>query len=277
MAASSEGFSAGQRSLGVARLPRGFEAGFRLDGRRALITGATGGIGSAVARTFVAAGASVALIGRDAPRLERVARSLPTHAIRPVVIRADVTRPRDVKRAVDSAARQLGGLDIVVTAAGVTSKGDLATTDLETWRRLIDINLTGTFLVCHEAIPHLRRSTAGAIVTISSVYSLIGGRERTAYSASKGGIDALTRSMAADLARDGIRVNTVNPGFIRTAMTEPSQKDRAAMRFFRDVTLLPRLGEAQDVANAILYLAGPASGFVTGVCLPLDGGRSLGR
>ena len=100
------------------------------------------------------------------------------------MIRADVTRPRDVKRAVDSAARQLGGLDIVVTAAGVTSKGDLATTDLETWRRLIDINLTGTFLVCHEAIPHLRRSTAGAIVTISSVYSLIGGRERTAYSAS---------------------------------------------------------------------------------------------
>jgi meso-butanediol dehydrogenase/(S,S)-butanediol dehydrogenase/diacetyl reductase len=262
----------------VARFSRGFEVRFRLEGRRALITGAAGGIGSAVARTFIDAGATVALIDRDAPGLERIAQSLSTaHSIRPVAIRADVTRSADVKRAVGSATRRLGGLDIVVTAAGVTSKGDLATTDLKTWRRLIDINLTGTFLVCHEAIPHLRRSAAGAIVTISSVYSLIGGRERTAYSASKGGIDALTRSMAGDLARHGIRVNTVNPGFIRTAMTEPSQKDRAAMRFFRDVTLLPRFGEAQDVADAILYLAAPASGFVTGVCLALDGGRSLGR
>jgi NAD(P)-dependent dehydrogenase (short-subunit alcohol dehydrogenase family) len=261
----------------VPRPPRGDEARFRLDQRRALITGAAGGIGSAVARTFVAAGATVALIDRDAPGLERVARSLSNYVTSPVAICADVTRPRDVKRAVSSAARQLRGLDIVVTAAGVTAKGDLATTDLETWRRLVDINLTGTFLVCHEAIPYLRRSATGAIVTISSVYSLIGGRQRTAYSASKGGVDALTRSMATDLARDGIRVNAVNPGFILTAMTEPSQKDPAAMRFFRDVTLLPRLGEAQDVADATLYLTAPASGFVTGVCLPLDGGRSLGR
>lgn len=176
-----------------------------------------------------------------------------------------------------AAAKALGGIDIVVNAAGVTAKGDIATTDAGAFRRLIETNLIGTFLVCHEAIPYLRRAQDAAIVSISSVYSLIGGRDRTAYSASKGGLDALTRSMAADLAKDGIRVNAVNPGFIRSPMTAPSLRDARAMRFFRSATPLPRLGIPQDVADAILYLSAPASGFVTGICLALDGGRALGR
>ncbi len=219
----------------------------------------------------------MALVDRDGTRLRKLARSLSGPTPAPVTARADVTRSADVARAVRAAAEGLGGLDIVVNAAGVTAKGSVATTDPETWRALLDINLTGTFRVCHESVPYLRRSVDGSIVTVSSVYSLIGGRDRAAYSASKGGLDALTRSMAADLASDGIRVNSVNPGFIRSPMTEPSLRDPKAMRFFRSATLLPRLGEPQDVADAVLYLASPASGFVTGVCLALDGGRALGR
>lgn len=215
---------------------------------------------------------------RDASRLGALARSLSVDpGPRVLEIRADVRREADVVRAVCTAAKDLGGIDVVVNAAGVTAKGDVATTDPAAWRSLLEINLTGTFVVCHEAVPYLRRSHDGVIVTISSVYSLIGGRDRAAYSTSKGGLDALTRSMAADLAKDGIRVNAVNPGFIRSPMTEPSLRDPKAMRFFRSATLLPRLGEPQDVADAILYLAAPASGFVTGVCLAVDGGRALGR
>lgn len=255
-----------------------FPERFRLDGRRALLTGAAGGIGEAVARTFRGAGASLALVDRDLGRLRALARSLGLRSGPKVVpIRADVTRAAEVARAVAEAAKTLGGIDLVVNAAGVTAKGDLASTDPETFRRLIEINLVGTFLVCHAALPYLRRSPDAAIVSISSVYSLIGGRDRTAYSASKGGLDALTRSMAADLAKDGIRVNAVNPGFVRSPMTAPSLRDARAMRFFRSATPLPRLGIPQDVADAILYLSAPASGFVTGVCLALDGGRSLGR
>ncbi len=259
------------------RTARSLPDRFRLDGRRALVTGAAGGIGEAVARTFLGAGASLALVDRDDKRLRSLVRSLSGTTPAPITVRADVTRSADVRRAVRAAVEGLGGLDVLVNAAGVTAKGSIATTDPATWRALLDINLTGTFLVCHESVPYLRRSVGAAIVTISSVYSLIGGRDRAAYSASKGGLDALTRSMAADLASDGVRVNSVNPGFIRSPMTEPSLRDPKAMRFFRSATLLPRLGEPQDVADAVLYLASPASGFVTGVSLALDGGRALGR
>ncbi len=259
------------------RAPPPLSARFRLDGHRALLTGAAGGIGEAIARTFSEAGASLALVDRDAVRLRALARSLSTAGPAPIVAPADVTRVAEVARAVRTAAAGLGGLDILVNAAGVTAKGSVATTDPAAWRALLDINLTGTFLVCHEAVPHLRRSKDAAVVTISSVYSLIGGRDRAAYSASKGGLDALTRSMAADLAPDGIRVNAVNPGFIRTPMTAPTLRDPKAMRFFRAATLLPRLGDPQDVADAVLYLVSPASRFVTGICLALDGGRALGR
>ena len=262
----------------MTRSSRSLPARFRLDGRRTLLTGAAGGIGEAIAKTFREAGSSLALIDLDSARLKSLLRSLESSSGPPVfAIRANVTRERDVARAVREAAAKLGGIDLVVNAAGITSKGDVASTDPAVWRRLLDINVTGTFLTCHEAVPYLRRARDGAIVTISSVYSLIGGQNRAAYSTSKGALDALTRSMAADLAQDGIRVNAVNPGFIRSPMTAPSLRDPTAMRFFRSATPLPWLGDPQDVADAILYFAAPASRFVTGVCMALDGGRALGR
>ncbi len=268
----------GRRAERVPRTPGSLPARFRLEGRRTLLTGAAGGIGEAIAHTFREAGSALALVDVDGARLRSLLRSLTASPGPPVSsIRADVTRERDVARAVREAAAKLGGIDIVVNAAGITSKGDVTSTDPAAWRRLLDINVTGTFLTCHEAVPYLRRARGGAIVTISSVYSLIGGRDRAAYSTSKGALDALTRSMAADLAKDGIRVNAVNPGFIHSPMTEGSLQDPKAMRFFRSATPLRRLGDPQDVADAILYFAAPASRFVTGVCMALDGGRALGR
>lgn len=269
MPRSGTGASTGQRPAPADR--------FRLDGRRALVTGAGGGIGAAVAHAFVARGASVALLDRSSKALVAVSKSLAKVGRDPVRRVVDVTRAVEVDRAVAQAAKALGGLDLVVTAAGVTSVGGIESASTERWRRVVDINLTGTFLVCRSAVPHLRRAGRASIVTVSSVYSLIGGKERTAYSASKGGVDALTRSMAADLAGYGIRVNSVNPGFIRTPMTAASQRNPSAMRFFRSATPLPWLGDPEDVAEAVVYLASDASRFLTGVCLPLDGGRSLGR
>jgi NAD(P)-dependent dehydrogenase (short-subunit alcohol dehydrogenase family) len=247
---------------------------FRLDGRRALITGGAGGIGRAIAQRLLFAGASVALLDRDPRTLQRVSERFGDRVV-PLV--GDVLRPAEVRRAVHRAVDALGGLDLLVAAAGIADRGTAEEVDLHRWRKVLDINLTGTYTIYREALPYLRQGRDPAVVAISSVYSLIGGAGRSAYSASKGGVDALVRSLAAEGAPAGVRVNAVNPGYIRTPMTEPYEKDPATMAFFRQVTPLPRLGEPEDVADAVLYLLSPAASFVTGVCLPIDGGRSLGR
>ncbi len=250
---------------------------FRLDGRRALVTGGAGGIGKAIARRLLLAGAEVALLDRDLGALQRASQEFGTLGYRVLILAADVLRAAEVRRAVRRSVRTFGGLDLLVAAAGITDRGTAEEVDLPRWERVLDTNLTGTYSICREALPFLRRGHDPAVVAISSVYSLIGGVGRSAYSASKGGVDALVRSLAAEGAPAGIRVNAVNPGYIRTPMTEPYEKDRTAMDFFRQATPLGRLGEPEDVADAVLYLLSPASSFVTGVCLPIDGGRSLGR
>ncbi len=250
---------------------------FRLEGQRALITGGAGGIGRAIARRLLLAGAEVTLVDRDPRALKRVTREIGTGGYRALGLEADVLRPADVRRAVRRSVRTFGGLDLLVAGAGITDRGTAEEVDLPRWERVLKTNLTGTYTICREAFPFLRQGRGPAVVAISSVYSLIGGVGRSAYSASKGGVDALVRSLAAEGAPAGIRVNAVNPGYIRTPMTEPYEKDPASMEFFRQVTPLRRLGDPEDVADAVLFLLSPAASFVTGVCLPIDGGRSLGR
>lgn len=223
------------------------------------------------------AGAKVTLLDRDPRALTRVSQEVAESGYRVLCVEADVLRPVEVRRAVRQSVRTFGGLDLLVAGAGIADRGTVEEVDLPRWKKVLETNLTGTYAICREAFPFLRVGREPAVVAISSVYSLIGGVGRSAYSASKGGMDALVRSLAAEGAPAGIRVNAVNPGYIRTPMTAPYEKDRATMDFFRQVTPLGRLGEPEDVADAVLFLLSPAASFVTGVCLPIDGGRSLGR
>jgi meso-butanediol dehydrogenase / (S,S)-butanediol dehydrogenase / diacetyl reductase len=249
------------------------EAG-RLEGAAALITGAGQGIGRACAARLAAEGVRVAVSDLDLEKARSVADSLPESAGR-MALRMDVTDRREVDSAVARVADELGGLDVVVNVAG----GDLPhgvfeETGDEIWSALLELNLVGVVRVCRAAIPFLRRSSRGpAIVTVSSINGLAAlGSEP--YSSAKAGLTALTANLATYLAADGVRVNAVAPGTVRTPVWD-SQEGGAD----RLLPLYPlgRLGEPGDVAAAVAFLASDDAAWITGHVLPVDGGLLLAR
>jgi NAD(P)-dependent dehydrogenase (short-subunit alcohol dehydrogenase family) len=237
----------------------------RLEGTVALVTGAAGGIGAAVARSFEAEGAAV--FGVD------LAEGFDGH-------HADLTNAAEAEAAVAAAVERHGRLDVVVTAAGISGRrygdGPAHTCTEEAWDRVLAGNLKSVFLTCKYAIPHLIEAGAGSIVNISSVVGVVGGDEdfaTHAYGASKGGVVALTRGIAVYYAPQGVRCNVICPGVIDTPMAFRSVGDSRIRTRLRD--LQPLTGEPglpEDVAAAALYLASPDSAFVTGAVLPVDGG-----
>jgi NAD(P)-dependent dehydrogenase (short-subunit alcohol dehydrogenase family) len=243
----------------------------RLSGKRALITGASSGIGTACVKRFAAEGARVA--GLD---VAKPAGELPLAAFES----ADVRDEGQVKRAIETIDAALGGIDCVINAAGVAG-GTLAhELDLAEWRRILDVNLTGTFLVAKHAIAAmLRRKRPGAIVNLASVYGLEGGESTAPYNASKGGVVLLTRNLALDYGPQRIRSNAICPGFIRTPMTaalnDPTLKEVAD----RVVAAHPlgRLGEPEEIAAAALFLCSDDASFVNGAALAVDGGYTAGK
>lgn len=249
---------------------------FSVEGKRALVTGGAGGLGREIGRLLHRMGSRVALLDRNQAALERVVKGWEPGP-ETAVVTADVLAVPQLRRGLRTLEKRWGGLDLLVASHGIALRGPARTLPDTAWERVIATNLTGTFLVCRESLPLLERGSDPAIVVLSSVYSLIGGTERVAYSASKGGLDALVRSLAAELGPRGIRVNAVNPGFIRTPMTRGYSRDRATLDAFRKLAPLGRLGDPEDVAGAVLFLLSPASSFITGACLPIDGGRFLGK
>jgi NAD(P)-dependent dehydrogenase (short-subunit alcohol dehydrogenase family) len=236
-------------------------------GLRALVTGAASGIGRASAVALAAAGARVAGLDRD-----------PVAADGVLALQADVTDGASVTAAVDAAVGELGGLDVVVNAAGIGVIGDIEANTEDEWLRLYDVNVMGIVRVCRAALPHLRRSPSPAIVNVVSIVATAGLPQRAAYTASKGAVLSLTRAMAADAVGDGIRVNCVSPGTVDTpwvgrllALADDPEAARAQL-----VARQPmgRLAAAEEVATAIVFLASPASGFTTGSILEVDGGMN---
>ncbi|MYZ46257.1 SDR family oxidoreductase [Propylenella binzhouense] len=247
------------------------------DGRVAVITGAGGGIGSAVARQFSAAGAALCLCDVAAP--EELAAELRAGGGRAVALAADVTRKADVEAVVARARSEFGRIDILVPVAGVTSFGDVETLEEAEWDRVVGINLKGVFLTCQAVIPAMRAAGYGRIVTIGSVLGKNGGNPRpwidrseqksaanAAYGAAKAGVHALTLYLAKELSADGITVNCVAPGPIASAMT------RGLPARLVEAIPVGRMGTADEVADAVLYLAGERAGFVTGEVLDVNGG-----
>ncbi len=251
--------------------------GVRLAGRIALVTGAAGGIGGAIARAFVAAGADLCLADRD--DTAAVVAAVEERGRRAVAVRLDVTQRLEIDAAVRRALEVFGRLDILVNVAGVVSTGPAATLAEAEWDRVLDINLKGTFLCCQTVIPVMRRQRYGRIINMGSVIGKNGGNPRpwidpteqerasnVAYGASKAGVHAITAFLARELAGDGITVNAIAPGPIASAMTKDLP---VALR-----TLIPvgRMGRPEDVADAALFLAGESAGFVTGEVLDVNGG-----
>ena len=236
-----------------------------LEGKAALVTGATGGIGRAVVRAFEEAGAAV--FGVDVAEAEGV-------------FRADLSVGEEAAAAVDAAVMRLGRLNIVFNGAGISGRplGDGPVHDCaeEAWERVLDANLKSVFLVCRASVPHLLQAGGGSIVNVASVLGVVGGDEdfgTHAYAASKGGVVALSRGIAVYYAPQGIRCNVLCPAVIDTPQAQRSVGDpriRGRLRELQPLTGEP--GRPEDVAAAALYLAGDASRFVTGVVLPVDGG-----
>jgi 3-oxoacyl-[acyl-carrier protein] reductase len=242
---------------------------FNLEGRKALVTGATGGIGGAVARTLHARGATLAISGTRREALEQLAAEL---GERIYVTPADLGDTASVEALVPAAETALGGLDILVNNAGVTRDNLLLRMKDDEWEKVIAVNLTAAFRLCRAAVKGMMRRRSGRIVNIGSVVGSIGNPGQVNYASSKAGLVGMTKALAAEVASRGITVNCVAPGFIESPMTRDlGEAQRAALL---GTIPMARLGQPEDVAAAVLYLAANESAYVTGHTLHVNGGMA---
>ncbi|HEU0114788.1 MAG TPA: SDR family NAD(P)-dependent oxidoreductase, partial [Thermomicrobiales bacterium] len=248
----------------------------RFAGKRAIVTGASSGIGRATALRLAREGARVALIARRQERLDAIVAEIDP-AGGAIALPADCADEASIAAAIDQAAAAFGGLDIVISNAGIELLGEddrVDRLDLAVWRRLLRNNLDGQFLTCKHGIRHLLAG-GGAVVCVGSNTGYLGmATNEPAYSASKGGVFAMMRVMAIDYAREGIRVNMVVPGFIDTPMNEPVMRDPDELRYWTNQIPIGRAGAAEECAAAILWLASAEASYCVGAALVVDGGQA---
>ncbi|WP_028924805.1 SDR family NAD(P)-dependent oxidoreductase [Pseudonocardia acaciae] len=245
-----------------------------LAGRTAIVTGASRGIGRVTALALAGAGADVALAARDTDALDRVRAEAEKLGVRAVATRTDVTRSEDVRAMVADTVAELGRVDILVNNSGVVSSTELLeTTDAE-WDRVLDTNLRGTFLATREVGRHLVAQGSGKVINMASNFAFKGIPGHAAYSASKAAVVAFTRSMALEWARHGVQVNALAPGYVATDLNADVRADPDALnRILRGVPAR-RMGRADELAPWIVLLASPASDFMTGETIVIDGGQA---
>lgn len=243
---------------------------FDLTGKTALVTGASGGIGADIARVLHGAGATVGLSGTRVEPLEALAAELGSRAH---VLPCNLSNAEDVEGLVKRAAEAMGSVDILVNNAGITRDGLAMRMSDDDWQSVIDVNLTAAFRLCRAAIRGMMKARWGRIINISSVVGRAGNAGQANYAASKGGLVAMSKSLAEEVASRGITVNCVAPGFIETAMTDKlNEAQRATI-----LASVPagRMGTPQEIAAAVLFLASSEAAYVTGATLHVNGGMDM--
>jgi NAD(P)-dependent dehydrogenase (short-subunit alcohol dehydrogenase family) len=251
----------------------------RVEGRVAVVTGGAGGIGGATARALAREGASVAVVDVDGVGAERVAQEIQSEGGAALAVTADLSEEPAVVRAVRTVVDHFGRLDVLHNNAALT-ESDFLTKDtpvtelaLEVWNRTLAVNLTSQMLTCKHAVPEMARHGGGSIINMSSGASLKGDRTRTAYGVSKAGVNALTLYVATSHGKQGIRVNTIVPGLIITDAVRAHLTDDILAGLGRAI-LTPHLGQPEDIADLVVFLASEESRYITGQMIPIDGGMS---
>jgi 2-deoxy-D-gluconate 3-dehydrogenase len=248
---------------------------FDLSGKTALVTGGNGGIGLGMARGLAAAGAKIVLIGRNAEKGEAAIKGLLAEGAEAHFISADITKEDACLAAVKEAAEHFGNLQILINNAGIAIRKLPQDYSLEEWQRVMDSNLSSAFLMARAVYPYMRDAGGGKIINIASILALFGAPFSVAYSASKGGLVQFTKALATAWAADNIQVNAILPGWIDTDLTVSARSQVDGLNdLVMSRTPAKRWGRTEDFAGAAVFLASPASNFVTGASLQVDGGYS---
>jgi len=246
---------------------------FDLTGKVAIVTGGNGGIGLGIAKGLAGAGASVVVAGRDAKKSADAVAALGPKAI---ALPVDVADKASIEALVAETVKRFGRLDILVANAGVTVRKPPQDLTDEEWDHVLNVNLTGVFQSCRAAYPHMKAAGGGKIITIGSMMSIFGAPFGAAYGATKGGVVQMTRAMATAWAPDNIQVNAILPGWIDTAMTQGARSYVPTLhQSVLERTPAGRWGAPEDFSGIAVFLAAPASDFVTGTAIPVDGGYSI--
>jgi 2-deoxy-D-gluconate 3-dehydrogenase len=249
---------------------------FDLKGRVALVTGGNGGIGLGMARGLAGAGAAVMVAGRNARKSEAAAAELAELGVKTGVLEVDVTSEEACRKMVADTVARLGRLDILINNAGINIRKTPQEMALAEWRQVIDVNLTSIFTCSHAVYPVMRDAGGGKIINIGSMLSIFGAAFAPAYGASKGGVVQLTKSLAVAWAKDNIQVNAVLPGWIDTELTQRARQEVSGLNSLVLMrTPAKRWGVPADMSGVAVFLAAPASDFVTGTSIPVDGGYSV--
>lgn len=245
---------------------------FSLDGKVAVITGASGDLGLAIAQALGNAGANLVLASQSKKNLQIAAKKIDIDKSKTLLVPADVTDVEQVESLMKLTVEKFGQVDVLVTAAGIQIRKPAVEFTKDEWKRVLDVNLSGTFLCCQAAAKYMIKQRSGRIIMISSLTAEIGIPNMAAYAASRGAIRQLAKALAVEWARFGINVNCIGPGRFRTKMTEDIFSNNAARDSFLKLIPMGRAGIPSDLAGSVVFLASDASNYITGQSIYVDGG-----